>query len=527
MRTVIYARFSSEHQNALSAADQIAMCRRRADREGWTIVGVFQDEAISGAAGIEEHQRPGLHAMLAMLKQGGVDQVLAESTDRVSRDIGDSHRVRKLIEYHGARLFTLFDGAVTPMIGLVKGFMDEQFRTDLAKRVRRGHIGAVRQGRSPGGLAFGYRKANQLDEKGELIRGLREIDPENAAIVRRIFTEYDAGKSAHAIASDLNREGRVSRRGGMWHATAIQGGPKLGLGMLRNPIYIGVMVYGRTRVVTDPETRRPLYRPGTDEPDRIDVPHMRIIDQDLWDRVQARLHAKPGVRPELQRRPKHPLSGLGICGVCGAQWVKIGGGIWGCAKYRYGGACDNNRNITQHRYEARVLEDLKSGLLAPDLVSEWVREYHRSFARQQATLGQDRAALEKRLAEAERKAARLLKAFAEGGSEFAEIRDMLTAAREEKERLGRELASMDAVPNILALHPHIESVYRQQVEELEAAISGTDARAEVIPRLRAMIGQIIVVPNPRLKRGVDLQVIRRMDQILSMVTDIGRVSNIR
>ncbi|KAK0350931.1 hypothetical protein LTR94_027010, partial [Friedmanniomyces endolithicus] len=102
--------------------------------------GAFEDAAISGAAGIGADQRPGLNAMMRMVEAGGVDQVLAESTDRISRHVADAHILRERIEFAGARLFTLFDGAVTPMIGLIKGFTDAQFRTDLAKRVRRGQL---------------------------------------------------------------------------------------------------------------------------------------------------------------------------------------------------------------------------------------------------------------------------------------------------------------------------------------------------------------------------------------------------
>jgi DNA invertase Pin-like site-specific DNA recombinase len=60
VRTVIYARFSSQLQNSRSIDDQVAACRERADREGWSIVEVFSDYALSGAAGIGQMQRPAL-----------------------------------------------------------------------------------------------------------------------------------------------------------------------------------------------------------------------------------------------------------------------------------------------------------------------------------------------------------------------------------------------------------------------------------------------------------------------------------
>ena len=528
MRTVIYARFSSDNQNPRSTADQIALCRQRAEQEGWPVVATFEDAAISGAAGIDAGQRPGLNALLALVEAGGVDQVLAESTDRISRHVADAHNIRERIEFAGARLFTLFDGTVTPMIGLVKGFMDAQFRTDLAKRVRRGQIGTLKQGRSTGSIPYGYHQANRLDEKGGIIRGLREVDPDKAAIVRRIFTEYAAGKSPLAIARDLNLEGVPASRGNLWHATAIAGEKRHQRGILRNELYIGVMTYGRSRVVVNPQTRRRLMRPNTeDDVIRHPVPELRIIDDALWKKVQDRLAANTGTRPERQRRPKHILSGLGFCGVCGSPWVRTTSNFWGCGRFRYGGDCTNNRLVNNKGYEGRVLVELKTNLLAPEMISEWVREYHRDFARASADLGRDRGRLERKLEEAQRRKDRLLKAFADGGSEFAEIRDMLATAREEADRLTRDLASMDAVPNVLALHPHVEEVYRKQVEELEAALAAPDAQLDAIPRLRAMIARIIVRPNLEKKRGVIVEVVRQMDEILSIATGNQQLSQLR
>ncbi len=56
-------RSSSQLQNSRSIDDQIAICRERTDREGWTVVKMFTDYAIGGAAGIIEEQRPGVAAM--------------------------------------------------------------------------------------------------------------------------------------------------------------------------------------------------------------------------------------------------------------------------------------------------------------------------------------------------------------------------------------------------------------------------------------------------------------------------------
>lgn len=517
MRTVIYARFSSDNQNPRSAEDQIALCRERADREGWPVIAVFQDAATSGAAGIGEDQRPGLNAMLRLVEAGGIDQVLAESTDRVSRHVADAHIIRERLEFAGARLFTLFDGTVTPIIGLIKGFTDSQFRTDLAARSRRGQIANIQRGRASSNIAYGYRVANRLDERGQLVAGLREIEPEHAEIVRRIFHEYAAGRSPRAIVTALNAEGiRPPRGGAIWHTSSVLGHNKTGFGILRNRVYLGKLLYGRTKTAMNPVTRRKLMRPTSDPTTIIeqDVPELRIIDDALWQQVHDRIDANRGLPAERQRRPKHLLSGLGQCAVCGGNWIKVDSKNWGCSRYRLGNACTNNRHIATRQYERRVLADLKANMLAPDVVAAYVREYHRDFARQSAALTRDRARIERQLGEAERKLKRMLDAFAEGGSEFAEIRGMLATAKADKERLTRELASIDAIPTVLTFHPRLDDEYRRQVEALEAALAEPQAALEAVPRARAMIATIIV--TPAAKRGVQLEVVRQVDQVLAI-----------
>ena len=39
MKVAIYARYSSDNQREASIADQFRMCRLRAEKEGWTVVG--------------------------------------------------------------------------------------------------------------------------------------------------------------------------------------------------------------------------------------------------------------------------------------------------------------------------------------------------------------------------------------------------------------------------------------------------------------------------------------------------------
>jgi DNA invertase Pin-like site-specific DNA recombinase len=72
--------------------------------------------------------------------------------------------------------------------------------SDNAHKVRRGHAGRVRDGLSGGGLTYGYAPV-----PGQV--GKRVIVESEADVVRRIFTDYVAGRSPRDIAHALNHEG--------------------------------------------------------------------------------------------------------------------------------------------------------------------------------------------------------------------------------------------------------------------------------------------------------------------------------
>jgi hypothetical protein len=48
MKIAIYARFSTDLQNDESAEDQARVCREYAQREGWEVIGTYEDKGISG-----------------------------------------------------------------------------------------------------------------------------------------------------------------------------------------------------------------------------------------------------------------------------------------------------------------------------------------------------------------------------------------------------------------------------------------------------------------------------------------------
>lgn len=164
--------------------------------------------------------------------------------------------------------------------------------TIQAQRVRRGQEAIVKDGRISGQVAYGYRKVVSLDGKN----GRREVDPDQAQVVRRIFREYLDGSTPLDIAKGLNADGIPGPRGGPWKFGAIYGNRDAGTGILRNRLYVGVNEWGRT-VTRHNRHKGTSTAKVTPKADRlvIEVPHMRILDDEVFQAAQDRIELRHSV----------------------------------------------------------------------------------------------------------------------------------------------------------------------------------------------------------------------------------------
>lgn len=329
MRVALYARYSSDNQRDASITDQLRMCRLRAEKEGWTVVEEYTDHAISGSSMI---LRSGIQALISDSGRGRFDMIMAEAMDRLSRDQEDIAGIFKRMTYADVKMFTLSEGEITHLHVGLKGTMNALFLKDLADKTRRGLRGRVEDGKSGGGLCYGYDVVKKLDDRGEAVRGDRTINEAEAGIVRRIYADYLDGQSSRAIAMALNREGNAGPQGKEWGPSTIHGNPKRGTGILNNELYIGKLVWNRLRYIKDPDTGRRVSRLNPEsEWVTQEVPELRIIPDDVWAAVkerQNRLAYEPKAEKTTnfmndRRRPKHLFAGLIKCGCCGGGYLSL------------------------------------------------------------------------------------------------------------------------------------------------------------------------------------------------------------
>jgi len=386
-RAAIYARYSSENQRDASIEDQVRQCRARIDQEGWQKAEIYSDHAISGATTL----RPGYQKMLEDARAGRFEILVAEALDRLSRDQENIAGLFKQLSFAGVRLITLSEGEIGELHVGLKGTMNALYLKDLAHKTRRGLEGRIRQGKSGGGRCFGYDIVHSVDRASEPVHGERRINQIEAVVVRRIFEEFAKGHSPRAIAGTLNKEAFSGPASKTWGASTIYGNWRRGTGILNNELYIGRLVWNRQQFVKDPHTGRRQARLNPETKWIVEsVPHLRIIDDRLWDLVKERQRASrsvvltpdKGIRSERARRPRYLLSGLLKCGACGGGFSKVSQSHYGCSTARNKGTCRNLLTVRRDALEAKVLDGLRHQLMQPEMVRTFVDEFYRELNRQ-------------------------------------------------------------------------------------------------------------------------------------------------
>jgi DNA invertase Pin-like site-specific DNA recombinase len=333
---LLYARYSTDRQDEVSIETQVELGTTFNDERGWKLVEVFTDAAVSGTS---FKSRPGIQALLKRCEQGGIDIVLCVTLDRISRDVEHSAGILKMLNHRDIELWTVHGGGrVTDMEVGIRAVLSQELIEQIRYRTLEGMKSAVRKGKAAGGLSYGYRVAQQYDAKGDRIPGLREIDPEEAAIIQEIFREYARGRSPIQIAEELNRRGVPGPRGLKWRDTAIRGHVDRGTGILNNEAYRGRLIFNRRKFRKNPKTEKREARMNSESSWVIvDVPELRIIDDALWDRVKKRQMAvrdnyDATTTNKLNRthRPSYLLSGILRCAHCGGPYAISGKDRYSC-----------------------------------------------------------------------------------------------------------------------------------------------------------------------------------------------------
>ena len=492
LRAFVYGRYSTDRQNDKSVEDQFELCRTHCERKSYTIVATFGDRAKSGASAIN---RPDYRRMVAAAIDGECDVVVAEDLDRLSRNQADIARLYEKLNFADVRIDTVADGLINEMhIGL-KGTMNALFLKNLVLKIRRGQSGSIREGKHAGGLSYGYRPIQGKP-------GVREIVPEEAEIVRRIFREYIAGETERAICARLNAEGVGPPRKSHWRPTTLHGHSKRKTGILRNELYAGRLIWNRVGMIKNPDTGKRLSRPRPESDwQRTDVPHLRIVDDKTFDLAQALRASRAHAPVQWRRRPKRILSGLLRCGACGGGMSKKDTAAKRpriiCTRMHDSGVCDNRRSYYLDEIEREVVNGFREKLGSPGAIKYYMQCYNEERKRKAAGSGGQRLAIENELAAVERQIERGVAAVITGRITEEEAAAHLPGLRQRRTELANELSSIGHATAVITLHPGAVASYVRDLRRLEEVINGdlahdASSAADVI---RSMIKTVTIVPT--------------------------------
>ena len=381
MKAAIYARRSTDEHQAESLNVQTQEAKRYIVGKGWTVAEehIFTDDAISRA---EFKKRPSLLAMLNAAARGDFEMVVVRDETRLGGDMYRTGLVIQDLIDAGVRLFYYFtdeeitlDGAVDKFLIAARNFAAELEREKTAQRTREHLLLKARRGLNVGGRVFGYDNIEVI-EGGRRVRVEYRINEVEAAIIIEIFRRYAAGEGLRAIVKDLNDRRipppRAGKRGtGSWSPGAVHA-------MLRRERYRGVLLWGREGKAYKGGTRVRVDRPAADWV-RVEAPELRIIDEQLWEAVQARTsnRKRPNGRSTVGRKPRFMLSGLSKCSECSGpiqvtnrKWGQSNIKVYVCAWHRTRGeaVCTNSFARPVDAVDGAVIEWIQENLLQERMV---------------------------------------------------------------------------------------------------------------------------------------------------------------
>ncbi|MGO6815310.1 recombinase family protein [Rhizobium leguminosarum] len=494
-RAAIYGRFSTDLQNERSTQDQTDLCDAFAKREGYHVVARYADKAKSGAS---LHGRDGIQRLLGDAQAGLFQIIIVEALDRLSRDMHDLAGMYKRLQFIGCKIIEVHGGEASTMTVGMRGLFAQLFREDNVHKVRRGMSGLLKQGLSAGGKAFAYQPDPSNPGKPRIVES-------EAEIVRRIFAEYERGRSPKSICKMLNGEGVKPPRGKLWTPSALIGAEERGSGILRNSQYVGRIVWNKNQMVKDPDTGKRVSRANpANERQAADAPELRIISDELFRAVQAQLSERAHKRrPDnmvAQRRPKRLLSGLIKCKACGAGMSVSGVDKSNrtrlrCSAHTNSGACPNPKTFYLEEVEALVIDSLTRELASPAQIQAYAKAHMEQRQAEAAHEGRRQTQIKARLADIQKKNGRLLELILNDVGDAATLSAKMKEQGEERDRLEEELTSLPPERRIIVNPASIASfaerlsAYRPK---LEMALYMLDEMGELPRIVRELIKSISV-----------------------------------
>jgi len=248
----VYLRQSTMGQvrlNQESTERQYAL-KNKAESLGWQLHQIKTLDNDLGLSGAQSSNREDFKSLVADVSMGKVGAVLALEASRLSRSCTDWHRLLEICALTNTLIIDE-DGCYNPsdfndqlLLGL-KGTMSQAELHFIRARLLGGKINKAKKGQLRFPLPVGY----CYDSEGSAVLDSDEQVRDVIALVFKIFNDQG---SAYAVSHYFGKNNILFPKrayGGVWKGKLMWGKLTLSrvLGVLKNPSYAGVYVYGRYR----------------------------------------------------------------------------------------------------------------------------------------------------------------------------------------------------------------------------------------------------------------------------------------
>jgi site-specific DNA recombinase len=386
LRAGVYMRYSTDQQDPYSFTRQLENAKAYAEAINVDIVKIYGDP---GASGAYTANRPAFNEMLEDAEQHKFDILIVEEGDRLSRKLHITTAAFSTLAQYGVEIHSTKHGKWSLIHAAFSGLLSDEQRTRITELMLSGRIKVLSRGLWPSRAPFGFEKIP--GQPGDMRH--RE---DQAVTVKRIFAMRLAGIHRNQIADILAREG-IPAPTKYWNPTIIQR-------ILANPLYVGILLFFRTRqktVQVDANTMKILskMRPA-DEWRYSERPDWALIDLADWRRVQE---LEPKKR-EYGPLPSYLLSRMVYCGECGRRMHFSGTSNYtarlrctGQLRVRYYAEkiprCPAPTFLTND-VEEEVIRFVCNRLDTPDALKQMQLAYGEKTREQAAVMNRERAKLE-------------------------------------------------------------------------------------------------------------------------------------
>lgn len=336
-----------------------------------SLIEEYVDDGYSGA----NFERPAFQRMMEDVRNHKINCIIVKDLSRLGRNYIETGRyLEKIFPVLGVRFIAVndhYDSADTKndadqIIVPFKNLINDAYCRDISMKIRSQLEIKRKKGEFTGSYAsYGY--AKDPVDKNHLV-----IDEYAAEIVRFIFNMKMDGYSADRIAMKLNEMGVLtpmeykrscgfnytcgfrSYKDAKWCATSV-------LRILKNELYVGTMVQGKTRKINYKVKACMDVRP--EDWVKVEGTHEPIVSREIFECVQNLMKLDTRTSPEEEMI--YIFSGLLRCGDCGQNMVrrvvkKKGKQYcyYHCSTYKNKEGCTSH-NISDVKLQKVVLEAIQ------------------------------------------------------------------------------------------------------------------------------------------------------------------------